>query len=163
MVIIRFLRRFLLVPLGGCFAALAGMVVVITANWNDLAELISSKTALTDNFILFAIWGPLILALSPIVSMVMLTLAAIGVAIAEMFAIRSILYHVANGALATWVGWAIRPLPKDLPQFSDPTFVIAGGIAAGLVYWAVAGWSSGFWKPVFSSPPDAPPTAAPAA
>ena len=23
------------------------------------------------------------------------------------------------------------------------------GIAAGFAYWAVAGWSAGFWRPVF--------------
>ncbi len=129
------------------------MAVVIAANWNNFVELISSEPVLTDNFILLVIWSPAIVALTPIVSIIMLTLAVIGVAISEIFAIRSILYHVTNGALVTWVGWTMRPLPKGTAYFSDPTFIIAGGIAAGLIYWAIAGWSAGFWKPVFSQPP----------
>jgi choline-glycine betaine transporter len=31
--------------------------------------------------------------------------------------------------------------------------MIAAGLAGGLIYWAIAGWSAGFWKPVFSQPP----------
>jgi hypothetical protein len=27
--------------------------------------------------------------------------------------------------------------------------VIAAGLAGGLAYWAIAGFSAGFWKPVF--------------
>jgi hypothetical protein len=30
--------------------------------------------------------------------------------------------------------------------------VVAAGVAAGFAYWAVAGWSAGFWKPVFRRP-----------
>jgi hypothetical protein len=30
--------------------------------------------------------------------------------------------------------------------------VIAAGLAGGLAYWAIAGFSAGFWKPVFHRP-----------
>jgi hypothetical protein len=36
--------------------------------------------------------------------------------------------------------------------YDDPKIVVAAGIAAGFAYWAVAGWSAGFWKPVFRRP-----------
>ena len=29
----------------------------------------------------------------------------------------------------------------------------AAGVVAGFAYWLVAGWSAGFWKPVFAPPP----------
>ena len=42
-----------------------------------------------------------------------------------------------------------------------PLIVVGAGIAAGFAYWLVAGWSAGFWKPVFAQPQaaDAPPPA----
>jgi hypothetical protein len=83
----------------------------------------------------------------------MLMPAAIGVAISEVFAIRSILFHAANGALASWLGWIVMSeFLKDFEFFKEPTISIGAGIAAGLTYWAIAGWSAGFWKPVFSQP-----------
>jgi hypothetical protein len=38
----------------------------------------------------------------------------------------------------------------------EPLIAIGAGIVAGFAYWAVAGWSAGFWKPVFRSPQPAP-------
>jgi hypothetical protein len=37
--------------------------------------------------------------------------------------------------------------------YEDPLIAIGAGIAAGFAYWLVAGWSAGFWKPVFAPPP----------
>ncbi len=40
--------------------------------------------------------------------------------------------------------------PIDLPlPLHDPLPIMAAGLAGGLAYWAVAGWSAGFWQPVF--------------
>ena len=32
---------------------------------------------------------------------------------------------------------------------NEATFVFGAGLAGGFAYWAIAGWSAGFWKPVF--------------
>ena len=32
---------------------------------------------------------------------------------------------------------------------AGPLAVIAAGLAGGFAYWAIAGWSAGFWKLVF--------------
>mgnify|MGYP003331703740 CR=1 FL=1 len=47
----------------------------------------------------------------------------------------------------------------DVSAAPASAVVIGAGIAAGFAYWAVAGWSAGFWKPVFAppSPPQLPP------
>ena len=42
---------------------------------------------------------------------------------------------------------------KPADFYSEPVIVVGAGIVAGFVYWAVAGWSAGFWKPVFAQPP----------
>ena len=48
---------------------------------------------------------------------------------------------------------------KDLP-FDEPLVLVAAGIAGGFAYWAVAGFSAGFYKPIFrsNSPPAVPAT-----
>jgi hypothetical protein len=87
----------------------------------------------------------------------MLMPAMLGVLISEAFAIRSWMFHAANGALASWIGWlAMQEFLKSYEFFNEPTIVVGAGIAAGFTYWAIAGWSAGFWKPVFSPPPPAP-------
>ena len=81
----------------------------------------------------------------------MLAPAALGVLIAEAFAIRSWMFHVANGGLSAWIGWiAMEDVRKPYEVFDQPLIVVGAGIAAGFAYWAIAGWSAGFWKPVFA-------------
>jgi hypothetical protein len=41
---------------------------------------------------------------------------------------------------------------KEYGFVGDPIVMVGAGIAAGFVYWAIAGWSAGFWKPVFAPP-----------
>jgi hypothetical protein len=82
----------------------------------------------------------------------MLAPAAIAALIAEAFAIRSWIYHALNGGLSAWVGWSATGDMRDEYAFlTDPKIVVAAGIAAGFCYWLVAGWSAGFWKPLFRS------------
>jgi hypothetical protein len=78
--------------------------------------------------------------------------AAIGVLISETFAIRSWIFHAGNGAVSAWIGWSLFGYVDDsrIP-LNEPLPVIAAGLAGGLAYWAIAGWSAGFWKPVFRS------------
>ena len=75
--------------------------------------------------------------------------ALAGVFIAETFAIRSWMFHVGNGALSALLGWTLtRDLRDQHHFFSNPTILVAAGIAAGFAYWLIAGWTAGFWKPV---------------
>ena len=89
--------------------------------------------------------------------------ASIGILIAEAFAIRSWVFHVLNGIVSIWVGWQLfgsdngSGVPLD-----QPLVVIAAGIAGGFAYWAVAGFSAGFYKPIFrSNPPSSVPATTP--
>ena len=92
----------------------------------------------------------------------MMTPAALGALIAEAFAIRSWIYHVANGGLSAWIGLnTMVEMQKPADFYSDPLIVVGAGIVAGFVYWLVAGWSAGFWKPVFTPPLPAPEPMAP--
>ena len=44
---------------------------------------------------------------------------------------------------------------------NDTSFVFGVGLAAGFAYWAVAGRTAGFWKPIYAPP--APPPVNPTA
>jgi len=86
--------------------------------------------------------------------------AAVGVLVSEGFAIRHWAFHAVNGAVSVWIGsLLISQGSKGAEYLNVPAVVIGAGIAAGFAYWAVAGWSAGFWKPVFAppSPPQLPP------
>jgi len=163
MIIGRFILRFLLVPLGACFAMCAAMLMLIFSYWNAFLAVAHADPELQQNYFMALFFaGPeLMLILAYSASMMMLP-AAIGVIVAETFAIRSWIYHALNGGLAAWIGWyAISNMREEYQFLTNPTVVIAAGIAAGFAYWLVAGWSAGFWKPVFAPPPPvAPPPSA---
>jgi hypothetical protein len=99
------------------------------------------------------------LALLSISAFYMLVPAAIGVLISEALAIRSCLFHAANGGLSVWLGWALTQDIRDEYRFvAEPGILIAAGFLAGLAYWVVSGWTAGFWKPVRSPRRPIPPS-----
>ena len=152
--VIRLLMRFLLVPLGYFAAALAATLVVLVAWWQFADATIGPRPDGPDFAALGAlIGGPILL----VVMLVYILLpASIGILISEAFAIRSWIFHVLNGVASAWLGWQLygTAAGNNIP-FDEPLVVIAAGIAGGFAYWAVAGFSAGFYKPVFRSPPPA--------
>jgi hypothetical protein len=154
MILGRLIMRFLLVPLGAMFAVSFATLTVIVAQWHRFAEIISSDPDGRDGLVVaLMVVGPMV-ALAIIASaLVMMVPASLGVLIAEAFAIRSWMFHVANGALSAWVGWATFVETQQPYNFyTEPLVIVAAGIVAGFVYWAIAGSSAGFWKPVFARP-----------
>ena len=152
MILGRLLMRLLLVPLGAGFAVCAAVLVTIVAHWNRFDALLAANPDAGDDWMLAVMFaGPAIALVISVSAMAMLLPAAIGVLISEAFAIRSWIFHAANGAISAWIGQATMvEMHKPYDFYSDPLIVIGAGIAAGFAYWAVAGWSAGFWKPVFT-------------
>ena len=152
MIVVRFLFRFLIVPFAASLAICAAMLFVIMAHWNRFVALASANPAPPDHAALALLLIAPALVLSAAV-IAMLAPAALGVLIAEAFAIRSWIFHVLNGGLSVWFGWvAMEDVRKPYDIFDQPLIVVGAGIAAGFVYWAIAGWNAGFWKPVFPPP-----------
>jgi hypothetical protein len=153
-ILLRLLLRIILVPLGYLAAVLAGALVIVLGAWR-LGEVALSADPDTAAYALFGfvIAGPLLFAT---LAVVMWLPASIGILLAEAFAIRSWIYHAGNGAISAWLGWNLFGFIDDSPvPLHQPLHVVAAGLAGGFAYWAIAGWSAGFWKPVFRREPAA--------
>ena len=151
MIVVRFLMRFLLVPLAASVAICVALTVVIVAHWNRFAALVAANPAPNDDALVLLFLAPALVLSAA--AMAMLAPAALGALIAEAFAIRSWLFHVVNGGLSAWIGWiALEEYRKPFEFYDQPVIVVGAGIAAGFAYWAIAGWNAGFWKPVFAPP-----------
>jgi len=158
----RLLSRFLLIPLGYFLAVLAGTLVIVIGSWK-LAPVAASADpdAQTVAFLGFLFAAPVLLV---ILLSAMWLPSGIGILISEAFAIRSWMFHAANGAVSAWIGWSLFGYIDDSRvALNQPLAVIAAGLAGGFAYWAVAGFSAGFWRPVFRSAatPLPPPTTLP--
>jgi hypothetical protein len=150
--LIRLLLRFVLVPLGYLAAVIAGTLVILFGSWR-LGEFAALSDPDVQPFMIIGlvVAGPILLT---VLVCIMWLPSAIGILIAEAFALRSWMYHAGNGAVSAWIGWNLfGDLDETLLPLNQPLAIIAAGLAAGFAYWAIAGWNAGFWKPVFREPP----------
>jgi len=151
----RFLQRLLLVPLGGALAITVAMMVMLVAHWNGFVALASANPDAQGFWLIMVIFaGPVLAFLLSITVLLTAVPAAVGVLIAEAFAIRSWIYHAANGGVSAWIGWSIMQDVQEQYRFlTEPKIMVAAGLTGGLAYWLVAGWTAGFWKPIFAPEP----------
>jgi len=141
----RFLLRFVLVPFGYLTAVVAGTLVIVLGSWKLGQTPIPEGPPFAMLAAFFA--APVLLVI--LISMMWLP-AGIGILLSEGFAIRSWLFHALNGAVTAWIGWSLFGYIDDTNRaINDPLAVTAAGLAGGFAYWLIAGWSAGFWKPVF--------------
>ncbi len=158
MILGRFLLRLLLMPLGWCFAMSAAGMFIIIANRASFVALANATPHQQANwFLFFMATAPLLMFALGASLFWMVGLAGIGILFAETFALRSWIFHAANGAISAWLGWyMLNNLGDEYRFIASPTIIVAAGLVAGLAYWAIAGWSAGFWKPVFRQESPAP-------
>jgi hypothetical protein len=160
--LLRLLLRFLLVPLGYLAAVLVGAGVILLGSWRFAEMLMSNHPdALAYGVFGIVVAGPFLFIL---LFSVMWLPGAVGILIAEAFAIRSWIFHALNGAISAWLGTQLLSGLNQGEAVNETTFIFGAGLAGGFAYWAVAGWSAGFWKPVFArpQPPQSPPFNPPA-
>ncbi|MEP9355176.1 hypothetical protein ABLE93_16435 [Xanthobacter sp. KR7-65] len=149
----RLLLRFLLVPLGYFSAVIAGACVILVGEWRIGTLFEASRPDEAAMGFIFAI----------IVSVTMLVLllslmwlvAAVGILFSEAFAVRSWMFHAANGVISAYVGaQLLGPMYGPPAAAEDPFYIVAAGLAGGLAYWLVAGSTAGFFKPILRSAAD---------
>jgi hypothetical protein len=95
----------------------------------------------------------LILTTSAFVAAFSFAPAAVVILLAESFAVRSVLvYAVAGGAIGLFCGYTlgfVEYAPRfrmDTPFGTNFELMAAAGIAAGLVYWLIAGRTAAGWR-----------------
>ena len=148
-VVIRLLLRFILVPLGAIIAVAVAAAFVIVAHWNAVVAAVDASPRTDAFFPILLLAGPVLALVLSVWAIYTFAVVAIGVLISEAFAIRSWIFHAANGALSAWIGWALaQEVREEYGFLAEPKVLIAAGLAAGLAYWIVAGWTAGFWKPI---------------
>ena len=158
--LLRLLLRFILVPLGSLAAVIAGTLVILFGSWR-LGEFAALSDPDVQPFMIIGlvVAGPILLT---VLVCIMWLPSAIGILISEAFALRSWMFHAGNGAVSAWIGWNLfGHFDQSRIPLNEPMPVIAAGLAAGFAYWAVAGWTAGFWKPVFRRPEAPAPSSVP--
>jgi hypothetical protein len=157
-VVIRFLLRFILVPLGAIIAVTVTAAFVMVAHWNAVVAAVNANPHTDAFFPILLLAGPVLGLVLSVWAIYTFAVAAIGVLISEAFAIRSWIFHAANAALSAWIGWALTlDVREEYGFLAEPRILLAAGLAAGLAYWIIAGWTAGFWKPIRAPRPPAPP------
>ena len=150
----RLIVRFLVVPAGALVAVIAGIVVVMIGEWNAFLGALEATPDVHPDTVaaMFAI-APMIVVILTWSTILMLSPGVIGILIAEFFAIRSWIFHCANGMVSAWIGASLVEQPDgDGLMFTKPAIVIIAGLCAGLGYWLIAGWNAGFFRPVMRGP-----------
>jgi hypothetical protein len=152
-ILLRLLLRVLLVPLGILAAVVTATLVAAVANWTRFMALVLADPNATPEGFWAVVAGAALVVIMAVAVVAMLLPGLLAVLISEGFAIRSWIFHALSGGVSIWVGWAaMDEFRRQYEFYDDPKIVVAAGIAAGFAYWAVAGWSAGFWKPVFRRP-----------
>jgi hypothetical protein len=154
--VLRLIMRIILVPIGYVAAIAAATAVITVAAWRG-GDLATAAAGVDEPF---AAMG-LFIGVSVLFTVLLTTMwlpASVGVLLSESFAIRSWMFHAASGAASAWLGWTLFPgvdemrAEMHLSNGQPVVTVVAAGLAGGFVYWAIAGWSAGFWKPVYRAP-----------
>ncbi|MBS7537640.1 hypothetical protein [Ancylobacter lacus] len=143
--LLRLLLRVLVVPLG-YLAGMLAMLVVMTMGLFDLSHALPRLMTLDLPGIVDAVIK-VMTALSGL-ALTAWGLASVGMLFAEVFAVRSLLYHTLNVGLAGWIAGQMLTPFGSMPVDGADFYPLAAGLCGGVVYWIIAGWTSGFWKPI---------------
>lgn len=109
----------------------------------------------------FPVLSVLALTVSAVVASVAFIPAVVAILVTETFSLRSIIFYaVAGGLIGLFCGYTmgfLEPIPHwqfERPLGTNFELLAAAGIAAGFVYWLVAGRNAGLWRgpPVSAGP-----------
>ena len=125
---------FLVACVAAAFVLMGGLLL---PEWNDLMDAagIPGNTA-----VLIGLWAVVISGFGLIPAMLL-------IAIAEGFRLRSVLFYGFSGGAVALI-WYLGSdgLYRAEQAIRDSEIFVAAGIAAGLVYWALAGRKAGAWR-----------------
>jgi hypothetical protein len=140
--------RFFVTLFGFWVASLAAAAVMVLGATPELPR--------AEDFALLSVF---IFTVSAFVAAFSFLPAVIAILVTETFGLRSIVFYaLAGGLIGLFCGYSlgfIGPLPRfdfDMPLGTNFELLAAAGIAAGLVYWLIAGRNAGLWREPATSP-----------
>jgi hypothetical protein len=146
------LKRLALAALAYLVAVVAGLAVLLAAYL-----LLSSFPGAPGYFTALAV-SPIVMFAVPPLGLLVLWLtylltapqAAVSALLSEFFGLRNVFLHALFGMLCAVIGFvfASPTLTESISatDWADISIVTFSGLAAGLVYWAIAGRNAGFTK-----------------
>jgi membrane-associated protease RseP (regulator of RpoE activity) len=162
---LRFIGHLFAIVLAVIVATIAAGVVVAMGIWGPQWHSLSGDIGERIYF-----WGTVAIAASFTGAMGLLPMAVL-IALAESLKIRSLIVHLAAGAVLLLTGYyssgAItasyeESIDRPPPPVSRAAEVAAAaGVAFGFAYWLIAGRNAGRWRERRVLPPSLPPQAAP--
>ncbi|MCK0197525.1 hypothetical protein MWN34_11425 [Ancylobacter sp. 6x-1] len=155
--LLRLLLRFLVVPFG-IMVGMGVTMAIVALGYFDVMRAVPRIVATAEPFAFVHAASNVFVVLSALI-MFIWALAIIPILCAEVFAIRSLLYHVMNVGICGWLaGQMLQPFGRSPADPNAGLYTVAAGFCGGLVYWIIGGWSAGYWKPIdrgrFTPAPD---------
>jgi hypothetical protein len=133
--------RFFAVIFGFLFGCLAAGAVLVIATLPA-----GTLNGPFDNFDWLILWGA-ILTSAAFVSAIAFVPAIIVILIAETLGLRSLFFYaLAGGAGGLLYGLTFPAATAANPFDRTVQITLAAGVAAGIVYWLVAGRTAGLWR-----------------
>ncbi len=144
----RLAARLILAPLGFCLGIAAGfaLLAIVSAEHLEAISLFPEDVMILG-YDLSVNALTVMLLFAPLMG----APAIVAVLIAEMFSIRSWIYHAAVGAGSALMPWSLAPSSFDGPVFTAPE-ILAAGCVGGLTHWLIAGRKSGLGDPETETP-----------
>ncbi len=142
----RIIGRFFAVLVGYVVASLAAGLTVVAAIIG--VSMIGTDAGAPGAFSPFLYIGGVFAAF---IAVLALAPAAVAVLVAEVFAIRRMIYYVLAGGLAGAVGYVgftdFGLRPEARPGTGDElAIIVAAGLVGGLAYWVITGRTAGIFE-----------------
>ena len=132
--------RFFVVVFGFLFGCLAAGAVLVIATLPA-----GTLNGPFDNFDWLVLWGA-ILTSAAFVSAIAFVPAVIMILIAEALGLRSLFFYALAGGTGGLLYGLTFPATAANPFDRTVQITLAAGVAAGIVYWLVAGRTAGRWR-----------------
>lgn len=144
--LVRLASRLLLAPLGfvcGVVAALVTLALISSKNVGTTG--LFPEDVMVMGYDLSVNAATVALLFAPLMG----APAIVATLLAEMFSIRSWIYHAAAGAASAVMPWSLAPSSFEGPAFQTSE-VLAAGVVGGLTHWLIAGRQAGLAAPEHS-------------
>lgn len=144
----RLAARLILAPLGFCCGVVAGFALLAIISAEHFAAVtLFPEDVMILGYDLSVNALTVMLLFAPLMG----APAIVAVLIAEMFSIRSWVFHAAAGAGSALMPWTLAPSSFESPNFTAPE-ILAAGCVGGLTHWLIAGRKSGLGDPETEPP-----------